>query len=137
MRLANMSSEERQALVETNAAARRERVDNLSSEERQALREITEFANRRCDINRRVSTWSTERAALASLRRRVSSTSRTWLTRRQQRKPNRRRQRRTGAAAGGLGGNSGSQKPVPLQTRAPRGGRSPESLDGVSGARWV
>ena len=64
-RVANLSSEERQALVETNAAARRERVANLSSEEQQALREITEFANRRCDINRRVSKYLVDEARRA------------------------------------------------------------------------
>ena len=56
---------QRQALVETNAAARRERVDNLSSEEQQALREITEFVNRRCDINRRVSKYLVDEARRA------------------------------------------------------------------------
>ena len=64
-RMANLSSEERQALVETNAAARRVRVDNLSSEEKQALREITEFVNRRCDINRRVSKYLVDEARRA------------------------------------------------------------------------
>ena len=64
-RMANLSSEERQALVETNAAARRKRVDNLSSEEWQALREITEFVNRRCDINRRVSKYLVDEARRA------------------------------------------------------------------------
>ena len=64
-RVANLSSEERHALVETNAAARRKRVANLSSEEWQALREITEFANRRCDINRRVSKYLVNEARRA------------------------------------------------------------------------
>ena len=46
-------------------AAQRKRVANLSSEEWQALRKITEFANRRCDINRRVSKYLVDEARRA------------------------------------------------------------------------
>ena len=42
----------------------KDRLTTLS-EERQALREITEFANRRCDINRRVSKYLVDEARRA------------------------------------------------------------------------